>query len=432
MKTILFTITMLASAQAILSMEAPPAPPAQNAEPGQVLGNLPPELALKVISHLADRYNHKTVQDFTALASTNRAMRTFVYDDKHMRTILRSMRPAHAVDFARKLNKVNKKGHAVVTAAKRSLVHGKVLREAVRTAEQNVVDEVLQTYEADINWPRRVRGETPLIQACKSENIHVVRLLLQHGASLNVQDSLGKTALIYATECGNYQLVRMLIQAGAHLYIKNNYGERALDIARLRGFAHIAGFLNDSSMSANLYKAVSQNNVERARTFAAHTHTDLNWRDANGETALSVAVNAQNRDLVKLLLKTGANPNVTNNEGATPLAWAVYPRDEEKDCEIDIISSLLLAGADPNIKDIHGEAPLFWAAARGNTVVTQMLLQAGAKHSMTNNEGDTARDVAVQNGHTNVTKVLDAALVLGLREDDEQPEQQSPAKKRKI
>lgn len=54
-------------------------------------------------------------------------------------------------------------------------------------------------------------------------------------------------------------------------------------------------------------------------------------------------------DLVKIFVCTGANPNIQNNNGDTPLHLSK---------DIEITNILLYAGADPNIKNNKGISPL--------------------------------------------------------------------------
>jgi len=67
------------------------------------------------------------------------------------------------------------------------------------------------------------------------------------------------------------------------------------------------------------------------------------------------AVRNHDIDLVKKLLAEGANPNVLDNEGRTPLILAkLYAQSMSFDEDIGIYNQLLLAGADQNIRDNFG------------------------------------------------------------------------------
>lgn len=438
-KMILFTITLIITAQTF-AMEAPPAPPAVNAgnATALTLQDMPTEVTLRICAKLAENYNQKTVQDFTALASTNKHFRTLAYDPKNMRTILKSLRPAHAIDFAKKLDNLaifnNSKSKNLLRGIKRSLIDGKILRESAKTAQLDIFTETIAAKNADINWPRRLRGETSLIKACKLGDQETFQLLLTHGASLNEQDANGNTALISAVSFGRTAMVSALLNAGANIYLCNNAGLAAHGMAQARGYLHLAQLIDMATHGAQIFAATQNNNGERVRSLLKHTHKNTSWRDSKGNTALIVAANLQNRALVDALLKAGARVNDTNVSGAAALAWAVFPEDEHVKPDIGIVSRLLLAGADPNQPDICGETPLFWAAIQGDPVAVQMLLHAGANQTLRNIEGKTVREVVLEEKNDDVIKVLDQATADGFLTHEYQDAQQSPQlfKKRKF
>jgi hypothetical protein len=86
---------------------------------------------------------------------------------------------------------------------------------------------------ADIN-ARDEGGSTPLLWASGSycfEDGSVVRLLLEHGADINVQNQIGRTPLHRASMIGALGVVRLLLEHGADVEAKNNVGETALQEA---------------------------------------------------------------------------------------------------------------------------------------------------------------------------------------------------------
>jgi ankyrin repeat protein len=76
--------------------------------------------------------------------------------------------------------------------------------------------------------------------------------------------------------------------------------------------------------------------------------------------------------MMDLLLKHGANPNVGDAEGKTPLYFA------SSQGNIPAVKALLSNGADANVKDSTGDTPLIEAAYRGNIEVVKLLLAHGA------------------------------------------------------
>ncbi|OGP59447.1 MAG: hypothetical protein A2V67_07510 [Deltaproteobacteria bacterium RBG_13_61_14] len=100
---------------------------------------------------------------------------------------------------------------------------------------------------------------------------------------------------------------------------------------------------------------------------------DVNARDEEGCTPLLWAVFAGEKDVVELLLARGADIRRANNDGETPLHWAVLLRDHE-------IAALLLAkGADVNTKDTFGLSPLRSATLNEDQEMVALLRRYGAQ-----------------------------------------------------
>lgn len=91
--------------------------------------------------------------------------------------------------------------------------------------------------------------------------------------------------------------------------------------------------------------------------------------DDFGTTPLMAAVGAARRDLGRLLLERGADPDVPDVLGDPAVNWAAYMGDGE------FVTLLLEAGADATISSPHGDA-LGIALRRGNASVVAALLDA--------------------------------------------------------
>ena len=99
----------------------------------------------------------------------------------------------------------------------------------------------------------------------------------------------------------------------------------------------------------------------------------------NMYTMLLSAASDGNVELVKQLVKNGANVNIQNREGATPLHMAASGGQVEILPNAGAIVEILLkAGADVNIQDTDGDTPLHYAAYKGHTEAVEALLNAGA------------------------------------------------------
>ena len=70
-------------------------------------------------------------------------------------------------------------------------------------------------------------------------------------------------------------------------------------------------------------------------------------------------------------------------------------------------------GADPNIKDEAGRTPLYWAASEGHVDVVKLLLVYGADPTVEDKDGKTPLDLARAEGSSEVVSVIEEWLRRG-------------------
>lgn len=130
-----------------------------------------------------------------------------------------------------------------------------------------------------------------------------------------------------------------------------------------------------------------------------HKAIEVNWQNANGESALYEAARKDQIEAVRALLKAGANPNLAcNNDGSTPLHT---PNN------VEIFRELLKAGANVNATKKNGETPLFCACHFANAEVVEVLLAANnTTVNVARNDGATPLWIASQVGKLDVVRLL--------------------------
>lgn len=115
----------------------------------------------------------------------------------------------------------------------------------------------------------------------------------------------------------------------------------------------------------------------------------INTRDvSSGETALLIVTARRDAGWLAFLLAKGADPNIGNNKGVTPLMLAANLGFAEG------VSLLLDRGARLNDGDITGETPLITAVHRHDLAIMRSLLKAGADPDRADSSGRSARDYA--------------------------------------
>lgn len=121
--------------------------------------------------------------------------------------------------------------------------------------------------------------------------------------------------------------------------------------------------------------------------------TLINSRDlTSGRTALHIAADRRDGVWLSYLLSRGANPNIADNRGVTPLMRASQLGFFEG------VQHLVAKGARVDAANSTGETPLILAVHRRDTAMMRVLLEAGADPDRTDNSGRSARDYAELQG----------------------------------
>lgn len=175
---------------------------------------------------------------------------------------------------------------------------------------------------------------------------------------IDTLDEKGDTPLVNAIKENNLALVIELIKQGANIEKANKGGFRPLHIAARDNYPEIAKFLCKNNIQID---ATCQNSEVTALHLAA-------WRG--------------NLDIVKLLLENGADINKKNKDGNTALFMTAL-----KNCpEIAKIAKFLVNNqADYNIRNKSGQTALDWAIKNKRTEIAELLSQ---KMSPTDNKAD--------------------------------------------
>ncbi len=121
--------------------------------------------------------------------------------------------------------------------------------------------------------------------------------------------------------------------------------------------------------------------------------TIVNSRDlSSGETGLHITIDRRDLTWTKFLLQEGANPNIADNRGRTPLIAAAQIGFVEG------VQALVEAGARLDVGNETGETPLIAAVHARNIELIEVLVSAGADPDRADNAGRTARDYATMPG----------------------------------
>ncbi len=145
------------------------------------------------------------------------------------------------------------------------------------------------------------------------------------------------------------------------------------------------------SDSYNFLKAVEDRDGEEANKFLNRPGTVIiNTRDiTTGRAALHIVVERKDSTWLAFLLQKGANPDIRDKEGLTPLMLATQLRF------VDGVKILLAKNADVNDTNRQGETALIRAVKLRDSELVRLLLASGADPDLTDTlAGLSARDYA--------------------------------------
>ncbi|RDD38141.1 Transient receptor potential cation channel subfamily A member 1 [Trichoplax sp. H2] len=203
---------------------------------------------------------------------------------------------------------------------------------------------------------------------------------------INRLDEYEMAPLHYAVLGDHVDIVKYLIEIGADVNVRGEFGQTPL---------HFTAMKNSICL----------------KTLLAH-HADSSIEDLSGCTAMHLAIKYGHRESVEtLLLEKPTQANLlmhrVERNGLTLLHHtAKFGRSTI--CEL-----FLASGADPMRQALDGTTAYHLAAAKGNIRVMEVILQAVRSREINiksfvnsvDNEGETALHLAVQNGHSEATKL---------------------------
>lgn len=262
---------------------------------------------------------------------------------------------------------------------------------------------------------------SPLQVASIRGHTAIVRLLIQHGADVNME-GYGEyfTALQAAAALGNEDIVQMLIQQGADvraigreehqrrcaLHLAAEYGHESIVQMLIQSGADVNPNVAEDGkemflggyLYANAVQAASGNGHQGIVETLLQNGADLNGKEGAEGSALTSASRAGHLAIVQLLLQNGADRTAPGSQYRNALQAASAMGHQ------DIVKFLLQNGADVDAKGGKYGSALMAAAYHGGIV--QILIQNGVDVNAQGGHYGTALKAASCRGSQDIVEIL--------------------------
>ncbi len=303
----------------------------------------------------------------------------------------------------------------------------------------------------------------------------VIDRYIDMGASLNYQNSKGLSVLMIIVDKGNEAIAEYLLKCGANPLLKNSKGKIASDLASknsgiyrlLKGYELIyltedgqEDELDDLDDTANEIPRLLQLNIQfheeivsplpktRKLKELLNNGADIDYQNQEGYTALMLATDNKNEQIVEYLLRLGANPLLQNKDGETAkdlssrnsFLFEILSESEillkgqslppnvrysllmhnhvgSSRAEINKIDEFIKLGAEIDYVDSNKFTALMIAVNKGNESVAEFMLRCGANPILRNSSNKIASDYTSR--HSEIYNLLKGYEILFYARDSD-------------
>jgi ankyrin repeat protein len=316
-------------------------------------------------------------------------------DQEHQYELLKYILTKYSID----LTKQDNQGHTLL---------------AYSCVSQNLLlMKLLLEHQPDLLNKTTNNGQTPLM-ICISEGFlnGIEYLLTQTGLKRNVHDTSGNTAIHHVCMCTNKSIRLNMFQ----LITDDNHGifdlekrneqlldpfmlctiNQSIDLCRLLINKHVILTKQDSYSRQSLHLACQIGNYELVSLLLNCSSININVVDNYNRNCLFYAISCGNEKLVDLLIENNINIKIRDVVGDTPLHLAVQHQTNAYE-----LTNCLLKKSDGkdliNIPAADGMKPILLAANCKQAEVIHLLLKNGADVKAVDNEQHTALHLACKN-----------------------------------
>jgi ankyrin repeat protein len=238
---------------------------------------------------------------------------------------------------------------------------------------------------------------------------HILECQIKHGINSEFYDSRGRTPIHVAVSRNHRECVRILLDDDKAREKEFHRAWTVMRIAAIQGLPEFARLAIESEAEffsqpdpialsyrgwTVLHEAVLARHVEIVEILC-DSGFEVDSVDLEGNSALHLAATEGYDDILRTLVRKGADVNKRNKCGETPLHHATTNQENCKLC----IQSLLEFGAEVNCMDDEGRTPLYGALMWGKDTA-QLILQSGGCLNLTGETFKFVRNILRPSGST--------------------------------
>jgi len=233
-------------------------------------------------------------------------------------------------EFSKNINNIDKNGR-------------NILFDAVATGNYDIIKEIL-TEDIDKGLIDK-RGKPALLQERVINNLDVLQLLLENDVDISLKDKEGNNLLYYLikNESINVDVIDYSIENNIDINSVNNFGNTILI-----EMIYILNDQIDEHTQASEKERIILSTIDKL----LENEIDIDIQNSKGRTAVMVAAKLKNDLILKKLIASGAQINLTDNEGNTALSMSIVKGKEYK----DIAKILVENRVKVDIKDVNGQS----------------------------------------------------------------------------
>ncbi|XP_071084414.1 ankyrin repeat domain-containing protein 50-like isoform X2 [Haliotis cracherodii] len=334
---------------------------------------------------------------------------------------------------------------ATPTPSQRPVPAESDLHAACWTGNMAAVRRILSQGQSDIDDEGGLFGRTPVMTAAFDGQVDVVKILVSEGADVSLVDKVGDNILHFACRGGDVETVKCVLSL--HVADINSRGRRSRTPVIAAAWwehrdvvEHLVSegadvSLVDEDGNNILHYACWGGDVETVKFVLSLHVADINSRGGGSRTPVMAAAWWEHRDVVEHLVSEGADVSLVDEDGNNILHYACWGGNVETvKCVLslhvvdinsrggrsqtpvmmaawrghrDVVELLVSEGADVSLVDEDGNNTLHWACIGGDVETVKCVLSLNVVDiDARNNDGRTAADMARDEGHQEVVKLL--------------------------